>query len=59
MAEPLGQRVPRLMGLSGLPSMLMILPSRTLTSWPQPTAQYGQTLGTSLPLAIFRLRTCA
>src|SRR5437764_349137 len=46
-AAPLGQRVPPLIGLSGLPSMLTILPPRTLTSWLQPTAQYGQTLGYS------------
>src|SRR5262249_62413311 len=39
VAAPLGQRVPSLMGLSGLPSMLMIRSSRTLTIWPQPTAQ--------------------
>src|SRR6516162_9300824 len=47
------------MGLSGLPSMLMIFSSRMLTIWPQPTAQYGQTLGTSLALAILSLRTSA
>src|SRR4051812_34018549 len=47
VAAPLGQSVPRLIGLSGLPSMLTILLSRTATSSPQPTAQYGQTLGTS------------
>src|SRR5262245_44349176 len=39
VADPFGQRAPRLTGLSGLPSMLTILPSRTLTSWPQPTPQ--------------------
>src|SRR5262249_55383624 len=39
VAAPLGKRVPRLMGLSGLPSMLMIWLLRTLTIWPQPTAQ--------------------
>src|SRR5262245_8489191 len=36
--------------------MLIILPSRTLTIWPQPTAQYGQTLGTSLAPLILRRR---
>src|SRR5207248_887134 len=45
--------------LSGLPSMLIILLSLTLTIWPQPTAQYGQTLGTSLAPAIFSRRTSA
>src|SRR4051812_24489091 len=47
VAAPLGYSVPRLIGLSGLPSMLTILLSRTETSCPQPTAQYGQTLGYS------------
>src|SRR5262245_10760267 len=43
------------MGLSGLPSILIIFPSRTLTICPQPTAQYGQTLGTSFaPLILSR-----
>src|SRR3954471_6643301 len=59
LAAPLGQSVPRLIGLSGLPSMLMILPSFTLTSVAQPTAQYGQMLGTSLAPAILRVRACA
>src|SRR5436309_476280 len=54
VAAPLGQSVPSLIGLSGLPSMLTMRPSRTLTSVPQPTAQYGQTLGTSLTLWILR-----
>src|SRR5262245_63709134 len=41
--------------------MLMILLSRTATSWPQPTAQYGQTLGTSLTPAMRKRRvsSCA
>src|SRR5690606_33191700 len=43
---PLGQSVPSLIGLSGLPSMSTTRPSCTWTSIPQPTAQYGQTLGT-------------
>src|SRR5687767_3845554 len=37
------------MGLSGLPWMSRIWPSATVTIWPQPTAQYGQTLATSRP----------
>src|SRR4051794_33078109 len=59
VAAPLGQRVPSLIGLSGLPSMLMMRLSRTATSWPQPTAQYGYTLGTSLAPAMRAARTCA
>src|SRR5215510_12813107 len=59
LAAPLGQSVPRLIGLSGLPSMLTILPSLTPTSMPQPTAQYGQTLGISCTPAVFRLCTRA
>ena len=42
VAEPLGQSVPRLIGLSGLPSMLTIWPSRTLTIWPQPPRSTGR-----------------
>jgi hypothetical protein len=37
--QPLGHRPPREMGESESPSMSMILPSFTSTSWPQPTAQ--------------------
>src|SRR5262245_13532982 len=59
LAAPLGQSVPRLIGLSGLPSMLTILLSLTPTSMPQPTAQYGQTLGISCTPAVFRLCTRA
>src|SRR5438270_5098407 len=47
------------MGLSGLPSILMILLSRTATSWQQPTAQYGKTLLTSLTLAMRKRRVSA
>src|SRR3954471_20528011 len=42
-AEPLGHSVPWLIGERGLPSMSTSSPSRVYTSWPQPTAQYGQT----------------
>ena len=59
MADPLGQSVPRLIGLSGFPSMLTICPSRTLTIWAHPTAQYGQMLGTSRAPLIFSLGTAA
>ena len=43
VAAPLGQRRPRLIGLSGLPSMLVMRPLRTNTRWLHPTAQYGHT----------------
>src|SRR6185437_6790973 len=43
LAEPLGQRRPRLTGESGSPSIWTTLASFTNTFWPQPTAQYGQT----------------
>src|SRR5262245_2130480 len=59
VAAPLGQCVPWLIGLSGLPSILMILLLRTATSWPQPTAQYGHTLGTSLTPAMRKRRASA
>src|SRR5215467_13035146 len=59
LAAPLGQSVPRLIGLSGLPSILIIWPSFTPTSSPQPTAQYGQTLGISFTPAVLRLCTRA
>src|SRR6266545_1063176 len=58
LAAPLGHSVPRLIGLSGLPSMLITWPSLTLISAAHPTAQYGQTLGTSLASAIFSDRAC-
>src|SRR4051812_24134762 len=40
--------------------MLTILPSRTLTIWPQPTAQYGQMLANSrAPCSLFRITSAA
>ena len=39
VAEPLGHRRPREMGLSGSPSIWVMRPSLTNTCWPQPTAQ--------------------
>src|SRR4051812_22513874 len=42
VAAPLGQSRPREIGESRSPSMSTIFPSRTCTSWPHPTAQYGQ-----------------
>src|SRR5216684_4183741 len=48
VAAPLGQRVPSLTRLLGSPSMFTIVPSTVWTSVPQPTAQYGHTLGTAL-----------
>ena len=45
MAAPFGHSVPSLCGLRGSPSMLTILPPTVWTRVPQPTEQYGQTLG--------------
>src|SRR5215213_7889700 len=41
-ADPFGHSVPWLIGERGLPSMSTSSPSRVYTTWPQPTAQYGQ-----------------
>src|SRR5579872_781391 len=57
-AEPFGQRWPPEMGLSGFPSTSSNVPSSlTYASVPQPTAQYGQTLGTAFAFAM-RPRNC-
>src|SRR3972149_328578 len=54
VAAPLGQRRPRVWGVSGWPSMSMILLSRTYRSWAQPTAQYGHTPGNAFASLIFK-----
>src|SRR3990172_3979779 len=54
VAAPLGQRRPRVWGVSGWPSMSMILLSRTYMSWAQPTAQYGHTPGNAFASLIFK-----
>src|SRR5207344_1976875 len=41
---PLLHKVPSLIGWPGSPSMLMTLPLRVETTWPQPTPQKGQTV---------------
>src|SRR5215475_2105979 len=43
-AAPLLHKVPSLIGWPGSPSMLMTLPLRVETTWPQPTPQKGQTV---------------
>src|SRR5215510_7979540 len=43
-AAPLLHKVPSLMGWLGSPSMLITLPLRVETTWPQPTPQNGQTV---------------
>src|SRR5215468_5113000 len=45
VAAPFGQRRPSVWGVSGWPSMSMILSPLEYTSWMQPTAQYGHTPG--------------
>src|SRR6478735_5815349 len=47
LADPLGHRRPRDTGESGSPSICTTFSSLTYTFWPQPTAQYGQTLCTT------------
>src|SRR5437879_4054811 len=47
LAAPLGHRLPSLTGESGLPSMLTISPLTVWAIMPQPTAQYGQIVGTA------------
>src|SRR5581483_9003600 len=47
VAAPLGQSRPREIGLSGSPSIWVMRPSLTKIRWPQPTAQKGQTDGTT------------
>src|SRR6266436_2335619 len=44
VAAPLGQSLPSVWGVSGCPSMSMIVSPFEYTSWLQPTEQYGQTL---------------
>src|SRR5512134_1519011 len=43
-AAPLLHKVPSLIGWPGSPSMLITLPARVETTWPQPTPQNGQTV---------------
>src|SRR5215831_16006317 len=47
-AAPLLHKVPSLMGCLGSPSMLITLPLRVETTWPQPTPQKGQTVVVSV-----------
>jgi len=54
LAEPLGHRRPREIGLSGLPSIWTTLPSVTYTFCAQPTAQYGQTEWATLSASAVR-----
>src|SRR3954447_13375032 len=51
-AEPLGQRVPWLIGELGWPSMSTRRPPSVYTTWPHPTAQYGHTDSVALSPAI-------
>ena len=47
-AAPLLHKVPSLIGWPGSPSILMTLPLRVETTWPQPTPQKGQTVVVSV-----------
>ena len=63
VAAPCGQRMPVLIGLSGLPSMLMMFVRPfsvfALTRVPQPTAQYGQMLAVCfVPSSLRRAARC-
>src|SRR5215510_1315557 len=51
-AAPLLHKVPSLMGCLGSPSMLITLPLRVETTWPQPTPQKGQTVVVSVALRV-------
>ena len=53
VAAPFGQSRPSVCGVSGCPSMSMILSPFEYTSWMQPTAQYGQTPGCTFASLIF------
>src|SRR5512138_2343026 len=53
VAAPFGQSRPRVCGVSGWPSMSMILSPFEYTSWMHPTAQYGQTPGCTFASLIF------
>src|SRR3954470_12404921 len=57
LALPLGHSRPRLIGESGSPSICTTCSSLTNTRWPQPTAQYGQTLCTTLSAVAVLLTT--
>src|SRR5919202_1232445 len=59
LALPLGQSRPRLIGESGSPSIWTICSSLTNTRCPQPTAQYGQTLLTTLSAVAVRDTVCS
>src|SRR4051812_14923085 len=54
LALPLGHSRPRLIGGSGSPSIWTTFSSLTNTFCPQPTAQYGQTLCTTLSAVAVR-----
>src|SRR3954453_10385296 len=57
LALPLGHSRPRLIGESGSPSICTTCSSLTNTRWPQPRAQYGQTLCTTLSAVAILLTT--
>src|SRR5438270_13240925 len=57
LALPLGHSRPRLIGESGSPSIWTTFSSLTNTRWPQPTAQYGHTLCTTLSAVAVWLTT--
>src|SRR4051794_40173880 len=57
LALPFGQSRPRLIGESGSPSIWTTFSSFTNTFWPQPTAQYGQTLCTTRSAVAVRATT--
>src|SRR5215813_5255721 len=59
VAAPFGQRRPSVCGVSGCPSMSMILSPLEYTSWMHPTAQYGQTPGWTLASLILSVVAAA
>src|SRR4051794_24421225 len=59
VADPFGHKRPREIGDEGSPSMLVMRPSRTDTNCPHPTAQYGQTDGTTESASEIRLRSAS
>ena len=59
LALPFGHSRPREIGLAGLPSIWVTLPSLTNTFWAQPTAQNGQTESTTLSASTVRGSRCS
>src|SRR3954469_13877474 len=57
LALPFGHSRPRLIGESGSPSICTTFSSLTKPLWPQPTAQYGQTLCTTRSAVAVRATT--